>query len=290
MVYYSPFLCIFAVEINKIQSYMKISIISINYNNADGLNKTIESVIDQTYKDFEFIVIDGGSTDGSVDIIKKHTTNISYWISEPDNGIYHAMNKGIKVANGDYCIFINSGDSLYDNKVLQRFNSYNSDKDIIIGRVFSLQTNSALFLPPNRDISLYHLFSSTVPHQGTFIRTSLQKKYPYDESLKIVADWKFFLVAIIMHNCSIEYTEFPVSKYDTGGISSTNSRATQEEKNRVLEQLFPPRLLADYLWLKNSECKTLSLMPEIKKHYRIDLLLYKIGKFLLKILYKHDRC
>lgn len=269
---------------------MKYSIITINYNNKEGLEKTIMSVLSQTTNDYQYIIIDGGSTDGSIDVIKRYADHIDYWVSEPDNGIYNAMNKGLNVTNGEYCLFLNSGDCLYDNNVLQRFNSYNSDKDIIIGRVFSLQTNSALFLPPNRDLSLYHLFSSTVPHQGTFIKTSLQKKYPYDESLKIVADWKFFLVAIIMHNCSIEYTEFPVSKYDTGGISSTNSRATQEEKNRVLEQLFPPRLLADYLWLKNSECKTLSLMPEIKKHYRIDLLLYKIGKFLLKIQYKHDRC
>ena len=269
---------------------MKYSIITINYNNKEGLCRTIESVIAQTSEEYEFIIIDGGSTDGSLDIIKEHIKQITYWISEPDEGIYNAMNKGLDVANGDYCLFLNSGDCLYDNNVLQRFNSYNSDKDIIIGKVFSLQNNSTLFPPPNREISLYHLFSSTVPHQGAFIRTSLQKKYPYDESLKIVADWKFFVIAIIINNCSLEYTDIPISKYDTNGISSIYLTATQEEKNKVLEQLFPQRLLADYLWMKNSECKTLVLMPQIKRHYRIDLLLYKIGKLLLNTLYKHDRC
>ena len=156
---------------------MRYSIITINYNNKDGLFRTIESVIAQSFNDYEYIVIDGGSTDGSLEVIKEHIPQITYWISEPDNGIYNAMNKGVNVANGDYCLFLNSGDCLYDNDVLQRFNLYNSDKDIIIGRVFSLQTNSPLFSPPDREISLYHLFSSTVPHQGAFIRTSLQKKY-----------------------------------------------------------------------------------------------------------------
>lgn len=262
---------------------MKYSIITINYNNREGLRRTIDSVTTQVFKDYEYIIIDGGSTDGSIDIIKEYATHITYWVSEPDNGIYNAMNKGIKVANGDYCLFLNSGDCLYDNYVIQRFNMHNSDKDIIVGKVFNLQTNSEIFLPPERDISLYHLFTSTVPHQGSLIKTSIQKKNLYDESLKIVADWKFFVQTIIISNCSIEYTNIPISKYDTKGISSVNTKDTRQEKEMVLMKMFPARLLADYQWMKSTECMTLALTPQLKFNYRIDQLLYKIGKFLLRL-------
>ena len=96
---------------------MKLSVITINFNNRDGLRKTIESVVKQTYKDFEYIIIDGGSTDGSVDVIKEYADKIDYWVSEPDKGIYNAMNKGIDVAKGEYCIFMNSGDVFFSNDV-----------------------------------------------------------------------------------------------------------------------------------------------------------------------------
>ena len=88
----------------------KISIITINYNNCEGLRRTIESVVNQTCRDFEYIIIDGGSTDGSVDVIKRYADNIDYWVSEPDKGIYNAMNKGIRMATGDYVQILNSGD------------------------------------------------------------------------------------------------------------------------------------------------------------------------------------
>ena len=100
---------------------MKLSIITINYNNQEGLKKTIESVVSQTMRDFEWIVIDGGSTDGGKEIIEQNKQCLDYWCSEPDKGIYHAMNKGIRASHGDYLMFLNSGDSLYDNKVIERF-------------------------------------------------------------------------------------------------------------------------------------------------------------------------
>jgi glycosyltransferase involved in cell wall biosynthesis len=99
---------------------IKLSIITINYNNRDGLEKTIRSVIDQRFTDFEFIVIDGGSTDGSVDNIRKYENKINYWCSEKDAGIYNAQNKGIKKAKGEYCLFLNSGDFLYNEDVLNK--------------------------------------------------------------------------------------------------------------------------------------------------------------------------
>ena len=104
-------------------------IITINYNNVDGLRKTINSVISQTFRDFEWIVIDGGSTDGSKDLINQYVEYFSYSISEPDSGVYNAMNKGIKVAHGEYFIFLNSGDYFYDKNVLEKADLILKDPD-----------------------------------------------------------------------------------------------------------------------------------------------------------------
>lgn len=115
---------------------MKLSIITVNRNNTEGLRKTIESVVSQTYTDFEYIIIDGASTDGSVDIIKEYADRITYWVSEPDNGIYNAMNKGILKAKGEYLQFLNSGDWLVDEGVLQTMIKYTDDVDILIGNIY----------------------------------------------------------------------------------------------------------------------------------------------------------
>ena len=113
---------------------MKYSIITVNYNNKDGLKKTIESVIHQSYRDFEYIIIDGGSTDGSAELLKEYSDKITYWVSEPDKGIYNGMNKGIAKATGDYLNFMNSGDCFYADDVLQHVADYNYNADFIVGR------------------------------------------------------------------------------------------------------------------------------------------------------------
>jgi glycosyltransferase involved in cell wall biosynthesis len=109
----------------------KLSIITINYNNVKGLEKTINSVVNQSYNDFEYIIIDGGSTDGSVDIIKKHENKIVFWVSEPDNGIYDALNKGVKHSNGEYLLFLNGDDCLIDDAILQKISYHLEFKDLI---------------------------------------------------------------------------------------------------------------------------------------------------------------
>ena len=182
---------------------MKYSIITINYNNADGLRRTIESVVSQTYTDYEYLIIDGGSSDGSVNAIKDYEDKISYWVSEKDGGIYNAMNKGVKVAHGEYLIFLNSGDFFYDSDVLKNISKELYNEDVLVGKVFIYGTNNIISPPPQRELSMYHLFSGSIPHQGTFIKTTLQKKYPFDEALRISSDWKFFLQTIIFDNCNI---------------------------------------------------------------------------------------
>lgn len=262
---------------------MMFSIITINRNNRDGLRRTMESVVGQTYRDYEYIIIDGASTDGSVEIIKEHESHLSYWVSEPDNGIYNAMNKGIAKARGEYCLFMNSGDCLYDNHVLERITTIGHDHpDIIVGKVYSSKSHKELFVPPHGDLSLYCLYSATIAHQGAFIKLDLQRKHPYDEGLKIVSDWKFFVEAIVMDNCRVEFADVPVCLFDTEGVSTSNPKRMWEEKESVLKQLFPERVLKDMARLKASECLTQTLTPRLRKAYTVDRLVYRFASLLLK--------
>lgn len=263
---------------------MKVSIITVNYNDKVGLESTICSVLKQDCREFEYIIIDGGSTDGSVEVIQNYKEKIDYWVSEKDNGIYHAMNKGVAHAHGQYCFFLNSGDSFYNDNVLKSIQDLGCDDDIVVGKVVSNKDHSQLFLPPSKEISLYYLYSGTVPHQGAFIKSDLLRRIPYDENLRIVSDWKFFLEAIILNNCSIQYIDEYIAEFDTTGLSTSNPEKMWKEKERVLSDLFPPRVLADYSQMKSSECLTHSLTPQLRQHYRIDMFVYRMGRLLLKIV------
>lgn len=265
---------------------MRYSVITINYNNCEGLLQTVRNVLGQTYKDFEYIIIDGGSTDGSVEVLREYGDRISFWISEADSGIYNAMNKGVTHAHGDYCIFMNSGDLFYDESVLERVNVINATEDIVVGKVVVDRHDHIISPPPKEELTMYHLYSGSIPHQGSFISTKLLRKYPYDESLKISSDWKFFVQTLILDNCPIRFLDEFIAKYDTNGLSSSNPKLMRQEKETVMSALFPPRVLADYRKLKESECLTQLLTPQLRQHYGIDRLLYKVGKMMLIFLKK----
>ena len=179
---------------------MKYSIITVNFNNKNGLRKTIESVIHQTCQDFEYIVIDGGSTDGSTDVLKEYDAHINYWVSEPDGGIYQGMNKGIKKAQGEYLNFMNSGDCFYDDKRLELVCNTHFDADIIVGSDYYYNSDTrqdfTSNLPPR--LSMYSLYKGSFPHQSSFFRRELFNNCLYDENLRMVSDWKFFIQKIII--------------------------------------------------------------------------------------------
>ena len=260
----------------------KITIITINYNNREGLERTIRSVISQDYPALEYIVIDGGSTDGSKEVIEKYADKIDFWVSEPDKGIYNAMNKGVSHATGEYVNFMNSGDCMYSPTTISDIFSIQRTDDIILGRTYSADNNIELFTPP-ADITLYFMFSATLSHQGAFIKLDIQKKHLYDESLKIVADWKFFTQCLILDNCSVDITDVAVCSFDVEGVSSTNKEKTYKEKMLALKDLVPERIIADYERMKQSECLTQTLTPKLRKAYRLDKVIYKTVSFILRI-------
>jgi glycosyltransferase involved in cell wall biosynthesis len=228
---------------------IKLSIITINYNNINGLQKTIESVLNQTYTNYEYIIIDGGSSDGDKEIIEKYSDKISYWVSEKDKGIYNAMNKGIKQARGEYCLFLNSGDYFVNENVLQKFLNNTNKEDLLYGDVI---TDKGL-ISYNKKLTFVDLFLGTICHQAVFIKTILFKKYGlYDESLTIVADWSFFLKVILIEKCSYKYINEILCKYDYNGISSNPKFSTELYKQRetVLKSMFP-LMYDDYVELLN---------------------------------------
>lgn len=219
---------------------MKFSIITVCYNNRDGLEKTIKSVICQTYNDYEFIVIDGGSKDGTKELLEQYNDKIDFWCSEPDNGIYNAMNKGVKHTRGEYVIFMNSGDIFYDSKVLENIAKINTDAEIITGNVNSMDDNTPLRY--HHESMFEQLYHDTLNHQGTFVKRQLLIDYPYEETnLKIVSDWKFWIDAIILHNASFYRTDITVAAQDMTGISQDTARV-KNEREIVYDQFLPPLL------------------------------------------------
>ena len=328
---------------------MKLSIVTINYNNAEGLRKTLASVASQTYADIEHIIVDGGSTDGSVEIIREYADNEAIrlegyeamrqekngkaddtlpncpiaqspnrheirWISEPDKGIYNAMNKGIEVALGkrvvnddhtssplasrlsplasDYIQILNSGDILaaddvtermmasLEEKAKQQHQQQNTNNHSVMEQ-HTITANENTALSPHRliasspkenrpaifygnmikvnaqgrvvgksgytEYSLRQFYSSTLNHDCAYIRRDLFEEYGlYDEQLKIVSDWKWYLQAIGLGRVKPEYVDIDVTIFDDGGISETNLALRNAERRKVLEEVMPPAVLWDY--------------------------------------------
>jgi glycosyltransferase involved in cell wall biosynthesis len=241
---------------------MKISVITINRNNVAGLKKTFASVIAQTHNDVEFIVIDGASTDGSVDVIKTHAEHISQWISEPDTGIYNAMNKGIARATGDYLIFMNAGDSFADNTSIIQFVNGHFQESIVFGNQIRLYPDGRTDLWQVNDHTIDFIFFARrgIPHQSTFIqRTIFEKLGSYREDLPIYADWELVARAVLVHGASIRHIPQAVCIYDMDGMSTNTGKDKREaEKTRARLGLF-----SQQVWDTALECY--DLRNELKK-------------------------
>ena len=258
---------------------MKLSIITVNYNDAIGLERTIRSVISQTFRDYEFIIIDGGSTDNSVDVIKKYEEHIDYWVSEHDGGIYSGMNKGLRQAKGEYLNFMNGGDCFHAPDVLDKIFSLDTSADIITGA-------HAGSPHPNvgpKGVTMYSLITGAIDHQASFIRREVALHHPYDEKYKIVSDWKFFIQALILDNCTFFYTDIIVVDVDMTGISNTNIALDHQERKSVLKELFPERILKDYHLLASIHPDLLEIAPRISKSQHVRKAIIKLARQLLKI-------
>ncbi len=278
---------------------MKLSIITINRNNAEGLRKTLDSVGAQSCMQFEQIIIDGASHDGSVEVIKNYvetaSTALVRWVSEPDTGIYNAMNKGIRMAEGDYIQILNSGDMLYDDHVvekmqaeLERLNTQAAKEGgepvgILYGNMLKKDFSTGKLIGKSgyAEYSLSQFYWSTLNHDCAYIRRDLFDRYGlYDEELKIVSDWKWYLQAIGLGDVKPVYVDIDVTIFDAGGISETNLKLRNEERRKVLEAVMPPAVLCDY----DHHAFDGVQMDRLRKHH-----LYKLVWFIERVLFKLEK-
>ncbi len=270
---------------------MKLSIITINYNNADGLRKTMESVFAQTCKEFEYIVIDGASTDNSVEIIREMSAALNdgndgmmqfQWISEPDTGIYNAMNKGLKKCQGEYTLMLNSGDYLVDEHVIERILPELHTEDMIQGNVIKdYPGKSFRYRGYGRsDISFYDVMEANFPHQAMFIKLSTMIQYGYyDESYKKGSDSYFFFTSLGFGNATYRYVDIDVTNFDINGISSMQDpkwrQIDQEEDARWYGEHISNRMKTYY----QEAVEAIHLSHMLRKHKWI----WSIVKLLVKI-------
>lgn len=254
---------------------MKLSIITINYNNAAGLKKTLDSVAVQTYTDFEHIIVDGASTDGSVEeIITYNQSPIANrhkitWISEPDTGIYNAMNKGVRMANGEYTLMLNSGDYLVDEFVVEKIIPLLDGTDIIQGNTIEDHPNKVV---RNRgygrsDITFLDVMEGHFLHQASFIHVKTLKKYGYyDEAYKKGADTYFYITALALGNATFRYVDLDIANFDINGISSLQDpkwiQLDMEEDMKWYGEHIPNRLME----LSHTARKTIKLYDTLHRN------------------------
>lgn len=243
---------------------MRLSIITINYNNAEGLRNTLASVAAQTYDDIEHIIVDAASTDGSVDVIKEYAENAKHtvvWTSEKDKGIYDGMNRGVRKAAGDYVWILNSGDCAAASDTIERIMRTLSDShiDILLGNkihVYPGDKKACDPLPLMRikdatprlmDVSMLTFYTGTIPQDAAFVRRELFEKYGYfDEKMKICADWKLYLNMIALGGVLPNYVNIDVVLFDMTGISNMNNELRLAERKAYLEEVLPASVRKDY--------------------------------------------
>ena len=342
---------------------MKLSIITINYNNAEGLRKTLASVAAQTYPNIEHIIVDGGSTDGSVDVIREYETLLASrlaplasrlkWVSEPDKGIYNAMNHGIEIALGkrivnddhtssplasslsgvpdkvrdfvgcssplasnEYIQILNSGDILaapdvtermmvaLEDKIKQQHQQQNINNSSVVEQHTTTASENHTSSPIQNcpailygnmikvnsqgkvvgksgytEYSLRQFYRSTLNHDCAYIRKDLFEEYGlYDENLKIVSDWKWYLQAIGLGRVKPEYVNIDVTIFDDGGISETQLDRRAAERRQVLEELLPPAVLWDY----DTHAFEMEQMNRLRR-WKLYPLVYFIERVLFKL-------
>lgn len=251
---------------------MKLSIITINYNNATGLKRTLDSVSSQTCADFEHIIVDGASTDESVEMIRDYENTLTSrlsplasrlkWLSEPDTGIYNAMNKGVRLAKGEYTLMLNSGDYLVDEHVIEKVLPLLDGADIIQGNTIEDYPDKIIRNKGfgRSNIDFFDVMRGHFLHQASFCKRELFDKYGFfDESYRVVGDTKFFMMCLGVGNASFEYIDIDIANYDIYGIST---KEHNEEIIKLRKEMYPNRLEC-FFWENE---KKIRLYDQLHQH------------------------
>ncbi len=216
---------------------MKLSIVTINYNNLEGLKRTYDSVVSQTCQDFEWIIIDGGSADGSKEFIEEHQDKFAYWCSEPDKGVYNAMNKGIVKANGEYLNFMNSGDSFYDEHTLKNVFSQELVADLVYGDWIRVYPDHEEYKAAPPKAFYATVFFDNVCHQAMFIKSKILKQRGYDDNMHILADWQRW-IEMSLEGQTFQYIPVIICRFEAvTGLSEKVSEQHSKEMNMVYDSM-----------------------------------------------------
>ncbi len=257
---------------------IKLSIITICFNEKDKIEKTLISVINQKFTNYEFIVIDGGSTDGTKEIIEKYRDDITIFVSEKDSGIYNAMNKGINKSSGEYLLFLNGGDYLYSDDTLDElFEKYNPTDDIVYGNIITTNNGSLVKVINPFPSKKFFFFITSLPHQSSFIKRELFiNDGLYDENFRIVSDQEFFMRELIKNKKKMVYVPITISYYDNQSYSMSADIKLLEIQNREktimfkkyfnkFELFFYPPIAKIFLLIKNFIKRILRKMNKLIK-------------------------
>ena len=260
---------------------MNLSIITINFNHAEGLKRTIDSIVNQTFSDYEWIVVDGGSTDGSKELIEQYKEHFAWWCSEPDKGVYNAMNKGIAHATGEYINFMNSGDMFATPTILEEIFSTPQSADILYGQMvrgdYNGPLNNTPLLKPN--IEWYDFYYCTFNHQATFTKRLLFSTIGlFDETYSLYGDWDFFARAIVHHHVDTLYLPIKIAIYEGGGISDTSDKQ-KEELQKLRDKIYGKKITESFI----REYQGLS---EVILPHRLSRFLYKALKYCTRKIIK----
>ena len=228
---------------------LKISIVTVCYNAEKTIENTILSVINQNYKNIEYIIIDGNSTDNTINIIKKYSDKISYWISEKDKGIYNAMNKGIDVANGDYIQFLNADDMLVSNNTIAQVALAIEDEkypDILSSKIWNVYERSKYQRLASNNVSMDDIKKGgMLPHPGIFMKINIIRHYKFNEDNRIASDFEL-LLRCALDNRSIKYITVPTVYFSSEGISSVNPNIGIDECYNILKKYRGTQVANDY--------------------------------------------
>lgn len=257
------------------QTCPTLTVITICRNDREALQKTLNSVRSQLNRNFQYVVVDGASTDGSAQLLEDNADIIDVCISEPDSGIYNAMNKGVAVATGLYCLFLNAGDTFYTPDVVdQVLPQLDGSHDVFYGYVMRQRSNGKMRRRRLAPHITFHLLvqwtSGHIQHQGAFTRTTMLRRFPFDESLRIASDYKFWLQCYVEGAATFKRIDTVVAVFDSTGISNTMQTLSEAERLKALGEFIPPRMVQE-----------LSLMP-----HRTHLLLTRsTNRRILRLLH-----
>jgi glycosyltransferase involved in cell wall biosynthesis len=225
-----------------------LSVITINKNNIDGLRKTLASVAEQKRESVEYVVIDGGSDDLNLEVLSGNAATIDVLVSEPDGGIYHAMNKGVQRSSGLYCLFLNSGDWLVEGSLGLLLEALSSGGDIVYGDMKAVFPDRVLDYPLPKMVSPRFFFSSTINHQSCAIRRDLLLARPYDESLVVFSDWDWFLNASLADRQFV-HAGISIAYFDMGGVSGKMTQQADDDRRRLIGKALPKSIQADFAFI-----------------------------------------